>query len=64
MFMSGDQNAGQNLNVKTDNKSYESLEQFPYFRKNLSSQNSMQEETTSRLNSGNSIIRPLYIPTV
>jgi len=30
MVMSQDQNAGQNHNVKTDNKSFERVEQFKY----------------------------------
>ena len=30
MAMSRDQNAGQNHNIKTDNKSFESVEQFKY----------------------------------
>jgi len=30
MTMSQDQNAGQNHNIKTDNKSFESVEQFKY----------------------------------
>jgi len=30
MAMSQDQNAGQNRNIKTDNKSFESVEQFKY----------------------------------
>jgi hypothetical protein len=30
MIMSGDQNAGQNHNIKIGNKSFERLEQFKY----------------------------------
>jgi len=30
MAMSQDQNAGQNRNIKADNKSFESVEQFKY----------------------------------
>jgi hypothetical protein len=30
MIMSRDQNVGQNHNIKTDNKSFESVEQFKY----------------------------------
>jgi hypothetical protein len=30
MVMSRDQNAGQNHNIKTDNKSFENVEQFKY----------------------------------
>jgi hypothetical protein len=34
MVMSRDQNAGQNHNIKTDNKSFERVEQFKYFGNN------------------------------
>jgi len=53
MFMPEDQNAGQNNNIKTDNKFFESVGTVGYFGANLSSQNSIQEEIKSSLNSGN-----------
>ena len=52
MVMSRDQNAGQNHNIKTDNKSFERVEQFKYLGKPLN-QNSIQEGIKSRLKSGN-----------
>ena len=48
-----DQNAGQNHNIKTDNNSQERLEQLKYLGTTLANQNSVQEEITSRLKSGN-----------
>jgi hypothetical protein len=53
MFMPEDQNAGQNHNTKIENKSFERVGTVPLFRNKLLSQNSIQEETKSRLKSGN-----------
>jgi hypothetical protein len=44
MVMSRNQNAGQNHNIKTDNKLFERVEQFKYFATTLTNQNSIQEE--------------------
>jgi hypothetical protein len=52
MVMSGDRNAGQNDNIKTDNKSFERVEQFKYLGTTLN-RNSNQEEIKSRLKSRN-----------
>jgi len=43
MVMSGDQNAGSSHNIKTDNCSFENLEEIKYLGTNLISQNSNQE---------------------
>jgi hypothetical protein len=51
--MSGDQNGGQNGNIKLDNKSLERVEQFRYLGTTLTNRNSIQEEIKSRLKSGN-----------
>jgi hypothetical protein len=51
MVMSGDQNAGQNDNIKLDNKSFERVEQFKYLGTTLTDRNSIQEEIKSRLKS-------------
>jgi hypothetical protein len=51
--MSRNQNAGQNHNIKLDNKSFERVEEFKYLGKTLTDLNSIQEEIKSRLNSGN-----------
>jgi uncharacterized DUF497 family protein len=48
-----DQNAGQSHNIKTDNISFERVEQFQYLGTTLTNQNSIQEETKSRLMPGN-----------
>jgi hypothetical protein len=53
MVMSRNQNAGQNQNIKVDNKSFERVEQFKYFGTSLTNRNSIQEEIKSRLKSGN-----------
>ena len=51
--MSGDQNAGGRHSMKTDNRSFERLEEFKYLGTTLTNQNSIQEEIKSRLKSGN-----------
>ena len=51
--MSRDQDAGQNQNTETGNNSFEKVEQVKYLRTNLTNQNSMHEEITSRLKPGN-----------
>jgi hypothetical protein len=53
MLMPEDQNAGQNNNIKTDNKFFGSAGTVSYFGANLSSQNSIQEEIKSSLKLGN-----------
>ena len=53
MVMSRDQNAGRSDNIKTDNSSFERVEQFKYLGTALTNQNSIQEEIKSRLKSGN-----------
>jgi len=53
MFMSRDQNAGRSQDVKIDNSSFESVEEFKYLGTNLTKQNSIREEIKSRLKSGN-----------
>ena len=53
MVMSRDQNAGRSHNIKIDNSSFESVEQFRYLGTIITNQNSIQEEIKSRLKSGN-----------
>jgi predicted transcriptional regulator len=48
MVMSGDQNTGQSHNIKTDNKSFESVQHFKCWGTTLKNQNSIQEENKSR----------------
>jgi len=53
MVMSRDQNAGRSHNMKIDNSTFESVEEFKYLGTTLTHKNSIQEEITSRLKSGN-----------
>jgi hypothetical protein len=48
MVISRNQNAGQSHNIKLDNKSFESVEQFKCMGTTLKNQNSIQEEIKSR----------------
>jgi hypothetical protein len=41
MVMSRDQNVGRNHSIKTDNNSFERVEQFKYLGTNLKNQNSI-----------------------
>jgi len=52
MVISRDQNAGQIQSVKTDNSSFERVEEFRYLGTTLPIQNSIQEDIKSRLKSG------------
>ena len=51
--MSRDQNAGRSHNIRIDSSSCERVEQFKHLGTTLASQNSLQEESKSRLKSGN-----------
>jgi hypothetical protein len=53
MVMSPYHIVGQNYSIKSDNNSFESVEQFKYLGTTLTNQNFIQEEIKSRLNSGN-----------
>ena len=53
MVMSRDQNARQNINTETGNKSFATIEQFKYLETTLTNQNSIHEEIKSRLKLGN-----------
>ena len=53
MVMSRDHNAGVIDSVKTDNSTFERVEEFKYLRTTLTNQNSIAEEIKSRLKSGN-----------
>jgi hypothetical protein len=50
--MSRHQNAGENYNIKINNKSFERVERFKYLETALTNQNSIQEEIKNRLKSG------------
>ena len=51
--VSQDQNAGQSHSIKTNNSSFERVEEFSYLVTTLTNQNSIQEENKSSLKSGN-----------
>jgi hypothetical protein len=53
MVMSRDQNTGRNHSIKTNNSSFEMVEEFKYLGTTLTIQNSIQEEVKSRLKLGN-----------
>ena len=53
IVMSREQNAGQSHYIKTDNSSFEMVEEFKYLGTTLTNQNSIQEENKSKLNLGN-----------
>ena len=57
MVICRDQNAGRNLNMKNENRSFERVEQFKVLGTTLANQNSIQEEIKSRLKSGNACYR-------
>ena len=53
MVMSSDQDVGRNHNIKTDNSSFERVEEFKYLGTTVTNQNSIQEEIKSRMKSRN-----------
>ena len=53
MVMARDQNTRRSSYMKTDNRSFERVEQFKYLGTTLSDQNSIQEKIKSRLKSRN-----------
>ena len=55
--MSQDQNARRSHSIKTDNSSFERVEEFKHLGTTLTNQNSLQEEIKSSLKSGNACCR-------
>ena len=53
MVMSRDQDAEQSHSMRTDNSSFERVEEFKYLARTLTYQNSIQEEIKRKLKSGN-----------
>jgi hypothetical protein len=47
--MSRDQNAGRSHSMKTDNSSFDMVEEFKYLGTNITNQSSIKEEIKSRL---------------
>ena len=60
MVMFRDQNAGRNRSMKTDNSSFERVEEFKYLGTTLKNQNSIQEEIKSRLKSGHACYHSVH----
>jgi len=54
IVMSRDQKSRQSHIIKTDNSSFERVEDFKYLGKTLKHQNSIQEDNTNRMRSGDS----------
>ena len=48
-----DQNAGRSHNIKTDNSSFDRVEEFKYLGTTFGNQNSIHEEIERRMKSGN-----------
>jgi ribosomal protein S2 len=53
MFLSHNQNAGQNHDIKIANSSFENVVQFRYMGMTITNQTLIQEEIKTSLNSGN-----------
>ena len=53
MVMYRDENAGRIHSVRMDNSTFERVEEFKYLGTTLTNQNAIQEESKSRLRSGN-----------
>jgi len=53
MVMFRDQNAGRSHNLKSDNSSFERVEEFIYLGTTLTDKNYIEEEIKSGLTSGN-----------
>jgi hypothetical protein len=53
MLLSRQQNVGQNRDMRIANRSFENVSQFKYLGTIVTSQNLIQEEIKTRLNSGN-----------
>jgi hypothetical protein len=53
MLLSRHQNAGQNHDIKTANRSFENVAQFRYLRTTVTNENLIQEEIKRSVISGN-----------
>ena len=58
MIVSRDQNVGRSHSIKTDNWSFEMVEDLKYLGKSLRNQTSIQKEIKNRLKSGNTCYHP------
>jgi len=67
MAMSRVQNAGKSHNMKSDNISFESVEEVKYLATTITNKNSIQEDIKSKLETGNACynsVRTLLSSTV
>jgi hypothetical protein len=62
MVMSRDQNAGRIHSMRTDNSTFERVEEFKYLGTTLTNQNSIAEEIKSRLRPGNDCYHSVQNP--
>ena len=53
MVMFRDQNAGRSHSIEIDSSPFEMVEEFKYLETTLTNQNSIEDESKSRLKSGN-----------
>jgi len=60
VFVSCQQNAGQNDNTNIANKSFQNVEKFKYLKKTLPNKSCMHEEIKSILKSGNSCYHSIW----
>ena len=60
MVMSRDQNAGRIHSVRTDNSTFQRVEEFKYLGTILTNQNSIAEEIKSKLRSGNACYHSVF----
>jgi len=60
VFLSCQQNAGQNDNIMTANKSFQNMEKFKYLRKTLPNQNCMHKKIKSSLKPGYACYQSLW----
>jgi len=60
MVLFRDQSARGSHNLKTDNSSFERVEEFKYLATTSRSQDSIQELSTDRLRSGNACCQPVH----
>jgi len=61
VIMSRDKNAGRSHSIKTDNSSFETVEEFRYLGTTLTNQHSSQEEIKSIMKSGNACYHSVQI---
>ena len=62
MVMSRNQDEGRSHSIKSDNSSFERMEEFKYLGTTLKDQNYIQEVIKSRLKSGNYLFVKYYSP--